>query len=606
MIDLTLRSEPRCPGSAFLAITIGLLWIVASLACAAQTATAQAVSDRPFYADGEIHCPDGTTSIFHSAGEEPTEAALRLACEFKGAGEQAAENKAAFDKMEAMKSAPVSPNGRAMEATWERAPVAPDENFEDPKPYFVSSWGGIVIRGKRNGGRIDRALAARHCGASDNPTTDIYFIGEEPPNICEGVVAVAANETQSFESPITLKGRETKYIKFGTSDGWVVREFLQNINDITVSGRAPAIGEAALYWGISSLGAFYRNEDGKHVFYAPGETVKLFDDFSFVVEPVMDFDELQAKVAEAGLRGIADDPKFANLGAPEPKTPWQWAFLLVFGVPLAAIGGVIYGILRFIRRRRGALPAAPGATISPADIPVGMSHTNAADAVSVSEAAPAPVGEVKAVDQAEEFFGPSRTSANFRRKGWFTLLIVTGPGLFFFSMLWWGEPTVVTNFMEVLFHFVVAKLLPLGLIAIGITGAVLNFRLGSKPEVETLWYRLDRAGLHILHDAVWRVAQRELAQQPGETGALIAWAAIKSVVAVPGASPKVKIVRRAPGAGIDRTVTLFAGQKSRDGALFEDRLSRWFAEQAAGATAAPTMTGALPPQRDDLREIKGE
>jgi hypothetical protein len=80
---------------------------------------------------------------------------------------------------------------------------------------------------------------------------------------------------------------------------------------------------------------------------------------------------------------------------------------------------------------------------------------------------------------------------------------------------------------------------------------------------------------------------------------------MKSLVVAPGASPGVNIVRRAPGAGIDRTATLFAGQKSRDGALFEDRLSLWFAEKSAGAAATPTMTGALPPTaREALQEIK--
>ncbi|MEQ1882741.1 MAG: hypothetical protein ABL878_17435, partial [Burkholderiales bacterium] len=172
-----------------------------------------------------------------------------------------------------------------------------------------------------------------------------------------------------------------------------------------------------------------------------------------------------------------------------------------------------------------------------------------------------------------------------------------------FSMLWWGEPTVVANFMEVLIHFVVAKLLPLGLIALGIAGAVANFRLGSKPEVETLWYRLDRSGLHILHDHLRRVALSEIVQHAGEAGALINWAAMKSVVVVPGALPKVKIVRRPPGGGFDRTLTLSSGQRSRDGAAFEDRLSLWFANMTIDATATPTMTGALPPQPEALREL---
>lgn len=369
---------------------VGRLLVIASFGCVAQTAGAQAPSDQPVYANGEIHCPDGTTAIFHSAGEEPTEAALRLACGFQApATAQTSDNKSAFDRMEAMKSAPRSPNGQPMEAVWDRAPEAPNREFTGTGPYFVSRWGGIVIRGMRNGDLIDRALAAKHCGASDNPATDITFIGEAPPNICEGVTAVAPGETQLLSSPVTLKGRNTQYRKLGTPNGWVVLEFLQNINDIVRSGRAPATGEAASEWGISSLGAFYRNEDGKHVFYAPGETVKLVDDYSFTVEPVMDDDELQAKASAAVMNSIGTDPAIAKIGQPKAKTPWQWAFLLVFGVPLAAIGGVIYGIRRFFHRRRGMVPATPVTTIAPANIPLGMNYADAAAAKAGAATQPA-------------------------------------------------------------------------------------------------------------------------------------------------------------------------------------------------------------------------
>lgn len=94
-------------------------------------------------------------------GEEPTEAALRLACGFQApATVQPVDDKSIFYRMEAMKSAPRSPNGQPMEAVWERPPEAPDGEFSDARPYFVSLWGGIVIRGKRNGDRIDRMLSS--------------------------------------------------------------------------------------------------------------------------------------------------------------------------------------------------------------------------------------------------------------------------------------------------------------------------------------------------------------------------------------------------------------------------------------------------------------
>ncbi len=327
---------------------------------------------------------------------------IGLTAQAGAARAQSAEPKSPWDIMEAMKSAPVSPNGRAMEAVWERAPEAPDGNFEDARPYFVSSWGGIVIRGKRNGDFIDRALAARHCGASNNPATDITFIGEAPPNICEGVTAVAENETRSFSSPVTLKGRDTHYVKFGTPNGWVVREFMQSINGVTVSGLPPATGEAASDWGISSLGAFYRNEDGKRVFYAPGETVKLYDDFSFVVEPVMDDDELQAK-AEAGvMKSIDTDPALAKIGESDRQSVPVAGLLLLFGLPLAIIAGIVFAVRHF-RRRRGKVPAAPVAAIAPADIPVGMSHADAAKASAAAQPAAAAPDIRQPIDRLREW-----------------------------------------------------------------------------------------------------------------------------------------------------------------------------------------------------------
>ncbi len=549
--------------------------IAAGLACAAN---AHGQADQPYYADGEIHCPDGTSAIFKSNGEPPNADALRLACSFKGTGDQAATVKTVSDQMEAMKRAPVSPNGLPMEAEWERAPGAPDGEFTDARPYFVSRWGGIVIRGRRNGNLIDRALAARHCGASDNPATDIYFIGEAPANICDGVTVVPAGRVQSINASITIKGVDGEYTKVGTPGGWAVLAFEQNIAGIVHSGEGPATGGDQQDWGVTSLGAFYRNESGQHVFYAPGETVQLTKHFSFVVEPVMDADEIAAKATAAIMNEMGKDPAIADNMKPKAKTPWQWAFLLVIGVPLALIGGAVYGIWRFFMRRRVVLPASADALA--AKVEAGHAgHIAAAD-----KTVPTPSGSIEAGSEVEEFFGLSRTSANFRRKGWTYLLVLAGPGLFLFSMLWWGEPAIVTNWLELLLHFMLAKVLPLGLTALGIAVAVHCFRQGSTPETEVLWYRLDRAGLHIAHDATRRMTPSESTAATdgvGEPGGLIAWSAMKSLVVVPGANPKVKIVRRSPGAVIDRTLVLAGGQRSRNEASFEDRLSRWYAAMKA-------------------------
>lgn len=211
--------------------------------------------------------------------------------------------------------------------------------------------------------------------------------------------------------------------------------------------------------------------------------------------------------------------------------------------------------------------------------------TDDTSSIAMTAASPGPVGKADTGDRVEEFFGPGRTSADVRRQGWFNLLIFTAPGLFFFSMLWWGEATVVSNVFELLVHFALAKVLPLGLIAFGIVSAVILFREGSKPEVETLWYRLDRSGLHILHDVAKRSTLSEIAALPGETGALMGWSTIKSPIEVIANPTRVRFSRRSPGAVIDRTVTLFAGQKSVDGAAFEDRLKAWLAAMQAGQPA---------------------
>jgi len=592
MISCRVRSAIRYADRGMLAQSLACLLLVANLACVTQPASAQAQAVEPYYSDGEIHCPDGSSATFHSAGEPPNELALRMACEFKGAGkltagrqaaeERTAANKAAFEKLEALNSMPRSPDGLPMEAVWDRAPGAPDAEFTDARPYFVSRWGGIVIRGRRNGNQIDKALSARHCGASDNPATDIYFIGEAPANICEGVTEVPPNQVQSLSAPITIKGMEGEYTKVGTPSGWAVLAFAQNVADVMHSGEAPATGENASEWGVTSLGAFYRNEGGQHVFYAPGETVQLTKDYSFVVEPVMLEQELTARAVVATMRGMATDPAITQLGRPKAKTPWQWSSLFDLGVPLVLLGGAIYGIVRFLRRRREVRPPIP--VVSRAG-----SIAASGDAAPVGPE-PMEAGNGEAGSRIEEFFGMSRTSANFRRQGWLTLLGFAGPGLFLFSILFWGEPTVVTNLLELLYHFVVAKLLPLGLIGLGIVGAVANFRVGSKPETEVLWYRLDETGLHILHDALKRVTPSEMALEDDGAGALMTWDSMKSLVVVPGAPPKVKIVRRSPGAVIDRTATLFAGQKSRGGALFEDRLSLWFADKSVGIQ--PTVVTA--------------
>lgn len=214
-------------------------------------------------------------------------------------------------------------------------------------------------------------------------------IGEAPTNICEGVTAVAADETRSFYSPMTIKGRKGEYEKFGTTEGWVVREFAQTLNNVTHSGQEPATGKAAAAWGISSLGAFYRNEGGKHVFYAPGETVKLSESYSFTVEPIMDGDELQANAMAATMRNMAANPAVAKVTTSTKQKPVPWAGLaLILGIPLLLVGGLVYGIRRWVTHRRSLTPAPASAPFNPADIPVGARVADVVKADGTAMAVP--------------------------------------------------------------------------------------------------------------------------------------------------------------------------------------------------------------------------
>ncbi|WP_374379439.1 hypothetical protein [Dongia sp.] len=72
------RFERRIGATVF-----GRLWIVASIVCGAHAADAQTTLDQPYYANGKIHCPDGSSGAYHSqTGEGPNDDVLRFACEF--------------------------------------------------------------------------------------------------------------------------------------------------------------------------------------------------------------------------------------------------------------------------------------------------------------------------------------------------------------------------------------------------------------------------------------------------------------------------------------------------------------------------------------------
>ena len=191
---------------------------------------------------------------------------------------------------------PTSTTGLAMEALWEYAPEAPDGKLTKTGPYYVSRWGGIVLRGRRDGDRVVTALTVLQCGSGKNPAMRIKLLGVPPKNICD-VISVVAPGDAEFRLSRSGKG----YLLFGQSTGWTAIDFAQLIGDISQSGIMPVNASKEKSWGISNFGAVFRVEGGKYVFMAPGETVKLTDRVSFEVKPVMDEDELRAIVAAAAL-----------------------------------------------------------------------------------------------------------------------------------------------------------------------------------------------------------------------------------------------------------------------------------------------------------------
>ena len=257
---------------------------------------------------------------------------------------------------------PESPNGHPMEAIWDAAQGTEGGEITQTGPYRVSRWGDIVIRGRPEGDRIVSALSLIQCGKTKNAATQVVLIGEAPDDLCDGVTALKPGSTN------IVSGRN--YSLYGQSTGWTLVTFVQKVGLwVNGSGMPPVDKTRAGSWGVNQLGAVYHDENGKHVFYAPGETVDLGHGVTFVVKPVMEEDELNMFVVTAGMRSFSDLPK--DFGRQKDKTekPPMWFIILFLAVPLLVIGGIGYGIFRYFRRRKerklarigsqmtGALPA---------------------------------------------------------------------------------------------------------------------------------------------------------------------------------------------------------------------------------------------------------
>lgn len=253
---------------------------------------------------------------------------------------------------------PESPSSAPMESAWEYAPEAPGGNLIHTGPYRVSRWGNIVLRGRLEEGRVISALTFIQCGSDQDPATKVTLIGEAPDDLCDSVEPVPEGKL------IAISGE--KFNLYGQSTGWTVLDFAQIIDNSTFeTGINPVVaGRNEDGWGVTSLGAVFHNENGRHVFYAPGETVQLPGGGTFVVQPVMEQEEVEALVIADAMAATSAQLDKLFSATEKKETPPLWFAFLFFGIPMLLVGGLVYGVVRIFRRKKidsspqytGALP----------------------------------------------------------------------------------------------------------------------------------------------------------------------------------------------------------------------------------------------------------
>ena len=190
----------------------------------------------------------------------------------------------------------MSTTGFPMEALWEYAPEAPEGKLTNTGPYYVSRWGGIVLRGRPEGDRVVTALTILQCGPGKNPAMRVKMLGVPPKNLCASISVVPPGKVKSIDG--------NDYHLLGQSTGWTVVDFAQQVGGMYFHLLPPANGSEKPSWGswgITNLGAVFHDEDGKHVFMAPGETVKLTDRVSFEVTPGMEAEQFRLILMGAAM-----------------------------------------------------------------------------------------------------------------------------------------------------------------------------------------------------------------------------------------------------------------------------------------------------------------
>ena len=194
---------------------------------------------------------------------------------------------------------------------------------------------------------------------------------------------------QTFKAPwgssLTLEKNQERYESTNVDGTMTLRSpFLGPLMDSDTKNRVWPIG--------NGVAASYR--EGARAVLPPGWKIVTADGLCTQIKTYMDPLTIILLTAKGTPPPTPEKiaASFKEFGCPtKDRSVPIVGLLLLFGLPLALIAGIVFGVRRFLRRRRGAVPATVlqprTMAIAPADIPVGMSY---AEAVAKSGPALAP------------------------------------------------------------------------------------------------------------------------------------------------------------------------------------------------------------------------